>query len=344
MQLTDPWTSDELSASGQVFEFRLWALLTEQSRGSLHIFLPLTDRGIDALVHRLSDGNYISVQAKCRSTLDGGEVHLVVWADSLKDDSAMLVGGLVTEGGLGPTMLLIPEGDFKRLAEPSHDHDRAIYSARFGMHPREQSRFHEFLTPTDRLADRFGISPTEAIAPAVKPRPMWRSDVGFLGETELFRLLAEGGALNLFRPFPDLETSELAVLDLSTRHVLGLQVKTVGVDPAHPAGTIGIHASSFRPSRSTYFVVLAWLREEHRFHDECLLIPSEEIRALCKPQESEGHLSFDWHPGSTAQTHLDPYRTLKPSLRFQVTDGARTIGGGGPWSGGISDEYSQTSY
>jgi len=45
--VTGAWTRDEASASGQVFEFRLWAALTEQSRGSLHPFLPLTDRGVD---------------------------------------------------------------------------------------------------------------------------------------------------------------------------------------------------------------------------------------------------------------------------------------------------------
>ena len=145
MQLTGPWTSDEVSASGQVFEFRLWAALTEQSRGALHVFLPLSDRGIDALVHRLTDEKYISVQAKGRSTLDRGEIHLVVWADSLKDNKALLVSGLITEGGLGPTILVIPEGDFKRLAEPS-DHDgRPIFAPWYGMHPTERSRFNDFL-------------------------------------------------------------------------------------------------------------------------------------------------------------------------------------------------------
>jgi hypothetical protein len=38
MQLRGPWTSDDATASGQVFEFRLWALLTEQSRRLLHVF------------------------------------------------------------------------------------------------------------------------------------------------------------------------------------------------------------------------------------------------------------------------------------------------------------------
>jgi hypothetical protein len=318
VQLTGPWTSNELSASGQVFEFRLWAALTEQSRGSLHVFLPLTDRGIDALVHSLSDGKYIAIQAKGRSTLEDGEVHLVVWADSLKDDNALLVSGLITDGGLGPTMLVIPEGDFKRLAETSHHEGRPIYAGRFGMHPRERSRLYEFLIPTDRLVERLGVGPTVAAPPAAEPHPMWRSDLGFLGEAEVIRLLAEYGDLNLFRPFPDLETSELAAMDLSKRRVVGLQIKTIGVDPAHPAGTVGIHAASFRPSPTTYFVVLAWLREEHRFREECLLIPSEEARAICKPQESEGHLSFDWQPRSPAQTRLDRYRTSLPDLGSEI--------------------------
>ncbi len=97
MQLTGPWTRDEASASGQVFEFRVWALLTEQSRGLLHVFLPLADRGVDALVHRLTDGAYIPVQAKGRSTLMDGEVHLVVWAESVSHDAALLVSGLIAQ-------------------------------------------------------------------------------------------------------------------------------------------------------------------------------------------------------------------------------------------------------
>lgn len=89
--MSTPWKPGEVSASGQVFEFRLWAALTEQSRGQLHVFLPYSDRGIDALVHRRTDNAYIPVQAKERSSLVDGEVHLVVWAESLSDDDALLV-------------------------------------------------------------------------------------------------------------------------------------------------------------------------------------------------------------------------------------------------------------
>jgi hypothetical protein len=220
-------------------------------------------------------------------------------------------------------MLAIPEGDFKRLAELSHNRDRLIYSARFGINPRKQSHFHEFLVPTDRLIERFGIIPTEAVAPTAGPRPSWRSDLGSLGEIEVARLLSEGGELNLFRPFPDLETSELAALHLSTRRVLGIQIKTIGVDSAHPAGTVTIHASSFRPSPSTCLVALAWLREEHRFQDECLFIPTEELRAICRPQGSGNHMSFDWHPASPAHTQLDQYRTAVTSLYSHIADRCR---------------------
>ena len=325
MELTGPWTREEASASGQVFEFRLWALLTEQSRGSLHVFLPLADRGIDALVHRLSDGAYIPVQAKGRSSLMDGEVHLVVWASSLNDDDALIVGGLVTEGGLGPTMLVVTERDFKRLAERSTWDGRPVYSMGFGMNPRSDSRWLPYLVPTDRLGERFGVSPSEAAAAAeLAPSRVWRSDLGFLGESKVVSLLAEDGELNLFRAFPDLETSELVVRHLVSRKVLGLQVKTIGIDAAHPIGTVSVLASSFRPSPTTHFVVLAWLRDEKLFHDESLLIPSEILRTVCEPSERDGHLNFDWHPGSSPVGHLDPYRTPIAMLASHVATQARS--------------------
>jgi hypothetical protein len=321
VQLSGPWTREDASASGQVFEFRLWALLTEQSRGQLHAFLPLADRGIDALVHRRTDDVYIAVQAKGRTTLNvDGEVHLVVWAESLRDDNALLVSGLVTEGGLGPTMLVVPEDDFKRLAEQSTWDGRPIYSMGFGMKPHSDSRWLPYLVPTDRLAERFGITIAETaeIEVAGSGRE-WRSDLGFLGESEVIRLLAEGGELNLFRAFPDLETSELVVLHLVSRCVLGLQIKTVSVDAASPAAGVTVLASSFRPSPTTFFVVLAWLKDERRFHDECLLIPSDELRSLCEPSDLGGHLSFDWRPGSTTGSRASHYQTRMADLAKEVT-------------------------
>jgi len=317
--MTAPWTRQEASASGQVFEFRLWAALVEQSRGGLHVFLPLADRGIDALVHRLSDGTYFRVQAKGRSSLVGGEVHLVVWAASLLDDSALIVSGLVVEGRLGPTMLVVPVSEFKRLADLTTADGEAVYSTGFGMRQRSDSRWLPWLAPVESLVERFGLASSLELAPEVE-RPTWRSDIGFLGEAEVVRLLAEAPELNLFRPFPDLETSELAVLHLETRRVLGLQVKTVGIDASRTATEVTILASSFRPSPTTYLVVLAWLRDESRFHEECLLIPSEAVPTIAEPSEADGHIKFAWHPGSTAESRLIQYRYGLSGIRDLVTN------------------------
>jgi hypothetical protein len=305
-----PWTP--------VFEFRLWAALTEQSRGSLHVFLPLADRGIDGLVHRLSDGKYFEVQAKSRSTLMDGEVHLVVWAESLIHDELLIVAALIVEGGLGPTVLVVPAVDFKRLANLSSNNGVPLYSMYFGMRPRSDSRWLPWLVPADRLAERFGVSVERLEEVPVEARPEWRSDLGFLGESEVTRLLAETGDLNIFRPFPDSETAELAVLHLTTRRVIGLQVKTVDVVETRMRATVNVYAPSFRPAPTTFIVVLAWLRDQSRFHDYCLLIPSLELVDIAR-DDGYGHLSFDWLPRSTGPDPFEKYRVAINDLRTRVS-------------------------
>ena len=43
---------------GQLAEWEVWAELVVRSHGHLHVFLPLLDRGVDALVHRIDDGSW----------------------------------------------------------------------------------------------------------------------------------------------------------------------------------------------------------------------------------------------------------------------------------------------
>jgi hypothetical protein len=295
----------------------LWAALTEQSRGSLHVFLPLADRGVDAVVHRLIDGTYFQVQAKSRSELMDGEVHLVVWAESLVDGELLMVAGLVVEGGLGSTILVVPAADFKRLANLTAHDGRPMYSMEFGMRPRSDSRWLPWLVPAERLVERFGVQVEALVEAPVELRRDWRSALGFLGETEVTRRLAEAEDLNLFRPFPDNETDELAVLHLTTRRVIGLQVKTVDVENDRLRATVNVYASSFRPSPATYIVVVAWRRDESCIHDECLLIPSERLLDFAR-DNGYGHLWFEWHPDSKAQSHLDPYRLSITTLRSEI--------------------------
>jgi len=314
-----PWTEKETSASGQTFEFRVWAALTEQSRGQLHMFLPTADRGVDGLVHRLTDGAYIPIQAKDRSQLVDGEIKIVARANSLAHDDVVIVGGQLLEGGMGPTTLVVPVHDFKRLANLSSDDGEPVYTMRFGMRPRSDSRWLPWLVPTERMAERLGVSVEGVVEEvAAEPRPEWRSDLGFLGESEVVRRLAEVGDLNLFRPFPDSETVELAVLHLSTRRVVGLQIKTVEVSKARLHATVDVYASSFRPFSTTYFVVLAWHRDESRFHDEFLLIPSMELRDFGRDYGG-GHIEFRFQADPSAQDRLRKYRHGLDELKAKVT-------------------------
>jgi len=147
--------------------------------------------------------------------------------------------------------------------------------------------------------------------------PEWRSDLGFLGEAEVIRRLAEAGELDLFRPFPDSETAEIAVLHLLSRRVIGLQVKTVDMNQARLRATVNVYAPSFRPSPTTYVVVLAWLRDEARFHEECLLIPSEDVLKFAS-DDGSGHLEFVFRPGSSGQPEMDKYRIELNELRTRV--------------------------
>jgi hypothetical protein len=313
-----PWTQGETSASSQAFEFRVWAALTEQSRGQLHTFLPTADRGVDGLLHRLTDGAYILLQAKDRSQLVDGEVKIVARAKSLAHDDVVIVGGELVEGGMGPTTLVVPVPDFKRLANLSSDDGEPVYTMRFGMRPRSDSRWLPWLVPTERMAERFGVSVqgAEEEAPA-EPRPEWRSALGILGESEVVRRLTEDFDLNLFRPFPDSETVELAVLNLVTRKVVGLQIKTVEVSKARLHATVDVYASSFRPRPSTYFVVLAWRPDESRFHQDFLLIPSMELRDF--GNDYGRHIQFRFHADSTAKDRLRKYRHGLEELRSLVS-------------------------
>ncbi len=314
--MKEPWTHHEVVAAGQVFEFRVWAALTEQSRGQLHVFLPLSDRGIDAMVHRVSDGAYIPVQAKGRSIVLNGEVHLVVRADTIADDSIVIVSGLIVEGGLGPVMMVVPTADFRRLATLSTDLGHPIYETAFPMHLPSSSRWKPWLIPPDRIKEKFGISPgRSALARAEDIAPYSTGDRGFLGESEVMRRLAEAEDLNLFRPFPDLETAELVVRHRVSRRVIGLQVKTVTVAGANTNPTVDVKISSFRPAPTTYFTVLIWLQVDAKFHEDCLMFPSERLHEFAL--EDNGHFTFHFDPGSA---RLKSYRRPLAELLAAAED------------------------
>ncbi len=306
-------------AAGQMAEFKVWSELIRQSAGGLHIFLPLRDRGIDGVVHRLSDSAYLPVQVKARTELTpAGQVHITVTASSLADDDALVVATLIDDDRLGSMVLVADEATFRRLAAHDMVAGREYLTAAFEMRADGVSRWARYLVPRDRLAERFGASEVVAgeagseLAGAVSDRGM----VGFLGEAEVVRRLAEAESLCLFRPFPDLETVEVLAQHIESRRFLGLQVKTSGFDPAHVENRVYMRRSSFRSSPSTYVSVLGWGRAVGRFDEFCLLIPSVEIAQVARV---EGEwMVLELEPGAEHHRRLERYRTPLVSLGSAV--------------------------
>ncbi|HEX6548653.1 MAG TPA: hypothetical protein VF134_07935 [Candidatus Dormibacteraeota bacterium] len=316
----------QLLARGQLFEFRIWSELIAQSRGALHVFLPLLDRGIDGVVHRVHDGAYTAIQCKSRSALEQGSVKVVVPVESLVDDEEWIVAGLNDpDAGIGPLLLVVPVAEFKARAAHGQSRVREWYEASFPMHPHD-AKWEHWLIPREALASAFleGMSPAP-VAPLVEeplaPADRERQWLGFVGESEVIRRLAESPELDLFRPFPDLETVELVCRDNRgpTSRWCGLQVKTGAVAGAvDPRVHVSIRRLPFHPSPSTFVVVLAWLPEDRAIHPECLLIPSTELDRVASIDGLA--LMVEWRPASRYPTILDPYRVRLAELGGLVLD------------------------
>ena len=298
------WHHGQTLASGQVAEFKVWAELVRQSMGGLHVFLPLRDVGIDGVLHRLQDGVYIPVQIKGRMGLTpAGQVHVTVTASSLVDDAAMIIATLVDGPELGPMVLVVDEGEFRRLAAHDVVAGREYLTAAFEMHEGGSSRWAPYLVPSEKLAERFAAQ----VPAAAPPSPVERRGEGFLGEAEVIRRLAEVESLALFRPFPDLETVEVLVRDARSRRFAGLQVKTAGWDASHLENRVRFRMSSFRAAPSTVVCVLAWDRKARSFGNDALLVPSNDVMSLGR-EEGEW-LVLELQPGSPSHRRLDRYRT-----------------------------------
>jgi len=309
------WHHGQTLAAGQMAEFKVWAELVRQSMGGLHIFLPLRDMGIDGVVHRLSDGSYTPVQVKARTSLTAaGQVHITVTASSLLDDEAAVVATVVDGEELGRFVLVVDEATFRSLAAHDMVEGREYLTAAFELHSGGDSRWAPYLVARERLGERFGAADlVEAARPEGAPGvAVDRGHEGFLGEMEVVRRLAEAETLNLFRPFPDLETVEVLARHISSHRFLGLQVKAVGWDRAHLENRVYVRRSSFRTSPSTFICVVGWDRDAGRFEDDCLFIPSVELADVARV---EGEwMMLELAPGALRHRRTDRYRVSLLSL------------------------------
>jgi hypothetical protein len=306
----------------------VWVELVVQSHGRLHVFLPLLDRGVDALIHRLDDSRWIPVQIKGRSQLRNGSLYIVTRSSSLVDPDALIIGVALEDDHLGPSVLVISEREFRRLAIRSTARGKPVVAAQVSFVLGRPSRWSRFVFPKGKLAAALlaGIKPRFKVSPPPRIRGAIARATGFRGEAEVTRRLADVDELTLYRAFPDLETAEIVVLNERSRRVLGVQVKTIGVDRRHPNGTIDIDLASFRPSPTTWVVAVAWDRDAMSFRDECLVIPSLDVGQLVPPYR--GHLRFPYYPDSPLKWgRLTPYRRplaeLGPLVAATLTEKAK---------------------
>jgi len=307
--------------TGQAMEFEVWSDLIKQSKGALHVFLPLLDRGLDAVVHRMTDRRYIALQVKGRTARENGKVNLMVPADSLVDDDALILASLIDEIP-NQIDLVVTERTFKQLAAREIVKGKHFYEAAFAMHP-VRSRWLPFLVPRAQLADRILETSIalalERISPdLLKPSERHTGWLGFLGEAEVIRRLAENPRLDLFRPFPDLEMVEVLARDNVTRRLAGLQVKSATVTDVRGEAQIHIRTATLTKDPSTWVVGLAWRNETNAFDEECLLIPAAEVPTVAI--DTGPTMEINFHPGTHRKTLLDPYRRRLADLSRLVLD------------------------
>ena len=308
------WPHGSQDPIGQAAEFLVWAPLITQSGGGLHVFLPLLDRGLDAVVHRLGDGAYLALQVKGKTSVHAEEAPIAVYENHLFTPDQLVVGVHLDGDHLGPFALMADAAKFKKKAARMVDRGRVMLVADMPIRPIPGHSWAEDLVPIDKLAERLG-APRREPTLALEAEPVSDEDrlIGSWGEQEVVRRLAFLEDCGLFRPFPDNETNEILIRRLVTGATIGIQVKTAQLPVPDARRTIVVNRSNFVPAPTTFLVALAWMLRENRFHATCLVIPSEAIPELASVDGPNYQLHFR-PAGSDRRSRLDPYRVPLESL------------------------------
>jgi hypothetical protein len=313
------WPHGSQDSIGQSGEFLVWVELMTQSGGGLHVFLPTLDRGLDGLVHRLRDRAYLAVQVKTKTLIGHNEAAIAVLENHLFTDDQLIVGVHLEGDRLGEYALVADAGTFRRKAGRIVDRGRTLLVADMPVRPIARHKWSDDLVRTADLATRLGAVVPEQIAPTP---PVVPSDedrvVGNWGENQVVDRLSMLDDCALFRPFPDNETAEVAIRRLATGKTIGIQVKTAQLDQRTSHQHIEVLRSSFAPDSATYVVALAWILPERRFHETCLLIPSEVLPSITGIHGPYYKLYF--RPDKTYEPSVvDPYRIPLESLADEIS-------------------------
>jgi hypothetical protein len=308
------WPSGSQDAIGQAAEFLVWANLITQSGGGLHVFLPMLDRGIDAVVHRLQDGAYLALQVKGKTALHGVEAPIAVYENHLFTPDQLVIGVHLDGDHLGPFALVADASTFKKKAGRIEDRGRVLLVADMPVRPVPGHKWSEDLVPLERLAERLGGGP-HAPAAALQAEAVADEDrvIGFWGEQEVCLRAAMLEDCALFRPFPDNETAEILIRRMATGATIGIQVKTSQLDQPDASRTVLVNTSNFVGAPTTLVVALAWIVPERRFHETCLVIPSDVLPSIAA--KVGPYYKVHFRPsGSRMPSRVDRYRVPLESL------------------------------
>jgi len=307
------WAHGSQDAIGQAAEFLVWASLITQSGGGLHVFLPLLDRGIDAVIHRLEDGAYLALQVKGKTALHGAEAPITVYENHLFTPDQLIIGVHLDGDRLGPFALVADASTFKRKAARIVDLGRVLLVADMPMRPTRDHKWSEDLVPIDGLAGRLAAGRQAVAALSLEVASDEDQVIGFLGEQEVCRRLATLDECALFRPFPDNEMAEIVVRRLAGGATIGIQVKTGQLADPHGFRKILVNRSTFIGTPTTLLVALAWILPEQRFHETCLVIPSDALPSVADVVGP--HYEVRFRPsGGSKPSRIDRYRIPLESL------------------------------
>jgi hypothetical protein len=307
------WRHGSQDAIGQAAEFLVWASLITQSGGGLHVFLPLLDRGIDAVIHRLEDGAYLALQVKGKTALHGAEAPITVYENHLFTPDQLIIGVHLDGDRLGPFALVADASTFKTKAARIMDLERVLLVADMPMRPTRGHKWSEDLVPIDGLAGRLALGRQAVTALPLEVPSDEDQVIGFLGEQEVCRRLATLDDCALFRPFPDNEMVEIVVRRLASGATIGIQVKTGHLADPHGFRKILVNRSTFVARSTTVLVGLAWILPEQRFHETCLVIPSDALPSVADVVGP--HYEVRFRPsGGSKPSRIDRYRVPLESL------------------------------
>jgi hypothetical protein len=307
-------------STGQVAEWLVWTRLAATSGGDLHVFLPLDDRGIDGIVHRISTDRYARVQVKGRTVHPRGGIAVQVTAGELVDDLAVLVAVDVdlASATMSDYALVVPAPSFRDLAQRNvTGSGEVLYETEVLLPPASYSPWARWCVPADQIGDRLLAPPVAP--PAVVAQPSdWIAArrLGYRAEMEMLRRAADRDELNVFKAFPDLEPNEYLLYHTGTREVVGIQVKSVTFRAGATEAHVSVYRPALRPSAHTWFVVLLHDDAKPGFLPHCVVIPSTVVAEHLTGHSADGQVAVT--RGVTGL--LAPWRTPLATLGSRLAE------------------------